>query len=45
MCYGFECIDCPAITTENCYYYGHGFMDYYEKVQWEQNNILLNNIL
>ncbi len=45
MCKGFECLDCPAISTENCYYYGNDFMDYYEKVQLENNYIISNNIL
>jgi len=37
MCKDFECIDCPAFTTENCYYYGKGFMDYYKKIQRENH--------
>ena len=36
MCEDFECIDCPAINTTNCYYYGKGFMDYYKKIHREK---------
>ena len=42
MCNGFNCLDCPAFTSENCYYYGKGFMDYYKKVQLKYKNIYLN---
>jgi hypothetical protein len=45
MCKNFDCLDCPAIYSENCYYLANGFMDYYEKVQRENNNILSNYIL
>jgi len=38
MCKGFNCLDCPALRSENCYYYGKGFMDYYKKVQLEIEN-------
>lgn len=35
MCKNFECLDCPAYYSENCYYYGRDFMDYYAKIQRE----------
>jgi len=38
MCKGFNCLDCPAFKSENCYYYGKGFIDYYKKVQLEKMN-------
>jgi hypothetical protein len=44
MCKDFECLDCPAISTDNCYYYANDFMDYYAKVQWENNHLILNGI-
>ena len=39
MCKGFDCLDCPAFKSENCYYYGKGFIDYYRKIQLEKMNI------
>ena len=42
MCEEFECIDCPAINTTNCYYYGKGFMDYYKKIVKKMMSILWN---
>ncbi|MFX1310487.1 MAG: hypothetical protein ACFE9M_06550 [Promethearchaeota archaeon] len=36
MCKGFDCLDCPLFYSENCYYYGKDFMDYYKKVQQEK---------
>ncbi len=42
MCKGFNCLDCPAFKSENCYYYGKGFIDYYKKVQLEKKNSYSN---
>ncbi|MBY8991542.1 MAG: hypothetical protein KGD58_12365 [Candidatus Lokiarchaeota archaeon] len=38
MCKGFNCLDCPVFNSQNCYYYGKDFMDYYKKVQLENKN-------
>ena len=36
MCKGFDCLDCSAFASRNCYYYGKDFMDYYKKIQQEK---------
>jgi hypothetical protein len=38
MCKGFNCLDCPIFNSQSCYYYGKDFMDYYKKIQLENNN-------
>ncbi|MFX1375893.1 MAG: hypothetical protein ACFFA0_08795 [Promethearchaeota archaeon] len=36
MCKGFNCLDCPAINSQNCYYYGKDLVNYYKKIQLEK---------